>query len=475
MSHTFNTDHQSLAEVSRRRVLQAGGIGALMGIPGMVAAGIDGQKELGKGAARKSVIFILLCGGPSHLDTWDLKPEAPDGIRGPYKPISTSVPGMKISELHTRMATLTQHFSLIRSMTHVGNISNHFDAMHHLLSGAADSPPDAPYMGSILSKVRPNATANSIASYVWLIKCVGDPVFCAPNIGTGGHLGAVHSPLFVGSATNHPALPTFKAPEELYPAVSPDRMLDRRRLIDGLDLTSNLLDKNRTTKDWQELHKRAFDLTSGSAGRQPFELEREPAAVRDRYGRHPLGQNLLLARRLVEAGVGFVTVNGWTGVAPEGGGGAPSSSWDMHGGEMGMGNAFGNGSYGMGYCLPRLDEGLSALLTDLKDRGMLDNTMVVCMGEFGRTPIINAAATNPGRQHWPSCYSAIIAGGGIRGGAVYGESDKTAAFVKDKPVRPQDLGATIYHSLGVPLETRLGSDGFTRPISSGEPLFDLFG
>jgi hypothetical protein len=198
--------------------------------------------------------------------------------------------------------------------------------------------------------------------------------------------------------------------------------------------------------------------------------------VRERYGRHPLGQNLLLARRLVEAGVGFVTVNGWTGPAPgAAGGGPPSSSWDMHGGEMGMGNAFGTGSYGMGWCLPRLDEALSALLVDLEERRLLENTLVVVAGEFGRTPRINASGANPGRQHWPSCYSAIVAGGGIRGGMVYGESDKIGAYVKDKPVRPQDLGATIYHAMGVPLDLRLGKDGFTRPISSGEPILDLFG
>jgi hypothetical protein len=182
-----------------------------------------------------------------------------------------------------------------------------------------------------------------------------------------------------------------------------------------------------------------------------------------------------LARRLIESGVGFVTVNGWTGASPTGGGGAPSSSWDMHGGEMGMGSAFGDGSYGMGWCLPRLDEGLSALLTDLDERGMLDNTMVVCVGEFGRTPRINQPGTNPGRQHWPACYSAILAGGGIQGGQVYGATDKTGAYVKDRPVRAQDLGATIFHSMGVPLDLRLGKDGFTRPISSGEPLWDLFG
>ncbi|HTI50859.1 MAG TPA: DUF1501 domain-containing protein, partial [Planctomycetaceae bacterium] len=329
--------------LNRRRLLQAGGLGALtLGLPGVVTAGVSGDQQLGRGAAEKSVIFILLCGGPSHLDTWDLKPEAPAEIRGPYQPIASRVPGMRISELHPRMSLLTDHFSLIRSMTHIGNISNHFDAMHHCLSGQADAPADSPYIGAILAKVRPSQ--RTVAPYVWLIKCVGDPVFCAPNIGTGGHLGMTHSPLFVGSAANHPAMPGFKAPEELLPAVAPDRMNERRRLLAGLDPAETPDHGARTLTDWQDLHGRAFELASGPGGRQAFELDREPATVRDRYGMHPLGQNLLLARRLVEAGVGFVTVNGWTGPAPGAGGGPPSSSWDMHGGEMGMGSAFGDGS-----------------------------------------------------------------------------------------------------------------------------------
>lgn len=474
MSRSISAMEQPSSTISRRQVLQAAGLGALpLGIPGMVAAGVDAKRGLRKGAAEKSCIFILCCGGPSHLDTWDLKPEAPDTIRGPYEPIPTKVPGMRINELHTRLATMADQICLIRSMTHVGNISNHFDAMHHVLSGQAQAPADAPYIGSILSKARPNQ--RGIAGYVWLIKCVGDPVFCAANIGNGGHLGMMHSPLFVGSATNHPAMPTFKGPDELTAIVSADRMLERRRLLDGLNPTVSAVNDQRATNDWQDLRGRAFDITSGSEGREPFEVHREPQSVRDRYGMHPLGQNLLLARRLVEAGVGFVTVNGWTGPSPNGGGGPPASSWDMHGGEMGMGNAFGSGSYGMGWCLPCLDQGLTALLSDLHDRGMLDNTLVVVTGEFGRTPIINQrGAANPGRQHWPNCFSTILAGGGIRGGRVYGETDKHGAYVKDKPVRPQDLGATIFHSLGVPLDLRLSRDGFTRPLSTGEPLLDLF-
>jgi len=473
MSFSPSHKRQQATLVSRRQFLQAGGIGALtLGLPGMVAAGVNGKQGLGHGAAEKSCIFILLCGGPSHLDTWDLKPEAPAEIRGPYKPIATAVPGMRLSELHPRMAGLTKHFSLIRSMTHVGNISNHFDAMHHCLSGQADAPADSPYIGSVMAKIRPSQ--RSVASYVWLIKCVGDPVFCAPNIGTGGHLGAGYSPLFIGSATNHPALPGFKAPNELLPAVQPERMQERRRLLEGLNPALSPSLGNRVVKEWQELQGRAFELASGSDGRQPFELEREPVTVRERYGMHPLGQNLLLARRLVEAGVGFVTVNGWTGPAPgDAGSGPPSSSWDMHGGQMGMGNAFGTGSYGMGWCLPRLDDALSALLVDLQERGLLERTLVVVAGEFGRTPRINEPGGNPGRQHWPSCYSAIVAGGGTRGGVVYGASDKIGAYVKDKPVRPQDLGATIYHALDVPLDLRVGKDG--RPVSSGQPILDLFG
>ena len=183
---------------------------------------------------------------------------------------------------------------------------------------------------------------------------------------------------------------------------------------------------------------------------------------------HPLGQNLLLARRLVEAGVGFVTVNGWTGPAPgQTGGGPPASSWDMHGSNMGMGSAFGSGSYGMGWCLPCLDEGLSALLTDLKERGLMERTLVVVMGEFGRTPQILQPTENPGRQHWPSCWSAILAGAGIRGGAVWGSTDRHASYVKDAPVRVQGPRRRSTMRLGVSPPVRLGRDGFTLADHDG--------
>ncbi len=459
--------------VTRRRLLQAGGVGALaLGVPGTVAASIDPSRSTNAGAAPTSCIFVLLCGGPAHLDTWDLKPDAPEDIRGPYRPVATRVPGMRISELHTQLPALANEITLIRSMRHVGNISNHFDAMHHLLSGQVGAPADAPYLGAIMSRVRP--TERNIANYVWLIRCVGDPVFCAPNIGSGGYLGAQHAPLFVGAANNHPAMPGFRGPDELKPVVDPARLEGRGRLLQSIN-ADPATETRQARRDWDDIQRRALELASGQGSPQAFELHREPAQIRARYGMNPLGQNLLLARRLVEAGVNFVTVNGWTGpAAGQTGGGPPASSWDMHGSEMGMGNAFGNGSYGMGHCLPVLDAGLSALLVDLRERGLLERTLVVVMGEFGRTPRINQPNVNPGRQHWPSCWSAILAGGGIRGGNVIGESDRIGAYVKDRPVSVQDLGATIFHSLNVPLLTRLGRDGFTKPVSNGQPLLDLF-
>ena len=369
-------------KTSRRRFLQAGGVGMLnLAVPGLVI-GKDKFDASGKAvASKKCCIFLLLCGGPSHIDTWDLKPNAPIEIRGPYKPIRSKVPGMQLSELCPKLSEVTDQFCLIRSMTHPAPIANHYDAMHNMLSGhiierVREGEPDGlPYIGSVVARHLPSE--RNLVSNAWLIKCVGPPVFCAPNIGSGGYLGSAYAPVFIGSADNHPAMPSFKAPE-VYDMGDPARQSERRKLLGNLE--SNRLAENPLAKDWGELREQAYDAMTRPEGRQAFDLNQEKLSVRERYGMHPLGQNLLLARRTVEAGVRFVTVNGWVGPAPEAGGGPPSSSWDMHGGNMGMGDAFGNGSFGMGWCLPRLDQALSALLTDLKERGMLEDTMVVAPG-----------------------------------------------------------------------------------------------
>ena len=216
--------------------------------------------------------------------------------------------------------------------------------------------------------------------------------------------------------------------------------------------------------------ERALELASGKEARQAFDLEREPASLRERYGRGPLGQNLLLARRLIEADVRLVTVTAWTGVPP-GEKFRNVQTWDMHGG--GLGSIFGTGHFGLGWALPRVDESVSALLEDLKQRGLLETTLVVMAGEFGRTPRLEG---KDGRNHWPHCYSALLAGAGIRGGAVYGASDSIGAYVKDAPVSPEDFGATLFHVLGVPLERRLGPAEFMgQPTSTGTPIRSILG
>jgi hypothetical protein len=462
--------------LNRRQALIASGLGMLAHhMPGFVL-GSDKTDASGKAVASdKSCIFVLLCGGPSHVDTWDMKPEAPVDYRGPYQPIATRVPGMLLNEMHTRLATLTDHFTLINSMSHPGAINNHFDAMHNLLSGQSEKrvqegqPDSQPYLSSYIAKHKPST--RNFVSNAWLIKCVGPPVFCAPNIGIGGYLGSAYAPVFVGAADNHPAMTDFKPPE-IYESYDERRFEERKSVLSRLESTR--LDRDQQVKDWSDLREKTYDAMTRSEGRQAFDLNREPASVRERYGMHPLGQNLLLARRMVESGVRIVTVNGWTGQAEHDKNGPPSSSWDMHGGNMGMGNAFGNGSYGMGFCLPRLDQAVSALLSDLAERGMLENTLVVVTGEFGRTPFV-LKQDPPGRQHWPQCFSTILAGAGIAGGKVYGKSNKYGEYPTSNPVRPEELAATIYHALDIPINNPQDPSGISRTLTTGKPIMDLFG
>ncbi len=463
-------------QVNRRQALMAGSLGTLsLGFPGVVM-GADQVDASGQAvASERSCIFVLLCGGPSHVDTWDMKPNAPLDYRGPYNPIATKVPGMRINEMHTHLAKVTNRFTLINSMSHPGAISNHFDAMHNLLSGSSDQrvqqgkPNEQPYLGSFVAKHKPST--RTFVSNAWLIKCVGRPVFCAPNIGIGGYLGSAYAPVFVGAANNHPAMKDFKPPQ-LFDSYDEQRFQERKSLLSRLESTK--LDQTQPARDWSDLREKTYDALTRAEGRQAFDLTRESTKVRERYGMHPLGQNLLLARRMVESGVRFVTVNGWTGQAEHDKKGPPSSSWDMHGGNMGMGNAFGNGSYGMGFCLPRLDQALAALLTDLAERGMLQNTLVVVTGEFGRTPYV-LKQHPPGRQHWPKCFSAILAGAGIKGGNVYGKSDRYGEYPTSNPVRPEELAATIYHALDIPINDPRDASGLSRSLTTGKPVMELFG
>jgi hypothetical protein len=445
--------------LSRRRFLRVGALGGLLTLPGLLRAGGYGSRSAPRGAP-KSCILIVQQGGPSHLDTLDLKPDAPEDTRGPFRPIPTRVPGVRVCELLPRLAGLADRFALIRSMTQPS--ADHHDGMHIFLSGRSAPPADAPYFGSVVAKLRP-ATRN-VPSYVWLQNMEYD---AGPRYQSGGFLGPACAPLRVGTYLDNPSAPGFRVTAfDPQPGLSEGRLLDRRRLLASLDMPPPA---PRTGQSLDRFRERAFDLVTGPEARRAFDLDREPATVRDRYGRHPLGQNLLLARRLIEAGVRLVSIHAWTGVAP-GAKLVTVNVWDAHGGIDYIGSSFGSGTYGLRFILPRLDQAVSALLEDLGQRGLLGETLVAMLGEFGRTPKI----TNMGRDHWPACYSAFLAGCGVRGGVVHGASDRTGAQVKDGPVRPEDFGATLLSALGVPLEARLAPDGATYPASPGQPVSDVF-
>ncbi len=448
--------------MSRRQLLQVGGIGALgLSLPRLLRAKEDGRDGGGSRGAAKSCIFIVQYGGASHLDSWDLKPDAPDEVRGPYRPIATSVPGTRICELLPRLGRLADRYCIVRSMTH-GN-GGHDGGMHVAMTGHSNPAANTPYYGSVAARLRP-ATRN-IPSYVWLQNLAGD---VQPRYLNGGFLGASYSPLRIGTDLDTPAAPGFRVTAfDTAADVSRERLVERFELLRRGEASAVAGTSPDALAGFQ---RRAVDLVTGPEARRAFDLDAETPPVRDRYGRHPLGQNLLMARRLIEAGVRLVSVTAWTGL-PAGEAFRNVQTWDMHGDGAGLGSIFGAGHFGLGWALPKVDQAVSALLEDLELRGLLDDTLVVLVGEFGRSPRIAGA----GRDHWPACYSAMLAGAGVRGGQVYGASDGNGGYVRDRPVTPENFGASLFHALGIPPETRLGADGFTHPASTGQPIRDWFG
>jgi uncharacterized protein (DUF1501 family) len=439
----------------RRQLLVVGAAGWLS-LPQLLRAGDTASRRA------KSCIFIYQYGGLSQLDSWDPKPNAPEDLRGPYKPIATAVPGFHVGELMPQLARCADKYAVIRSMSHTVPI--HDVANRMLLAGQSKPEMNATPVGAIITKLRP--PAENVPAHVWLQKFGGGAMPPEPTYVTGGLFGPSQAPLVIGNShDDNLATPGYRIRAlETATDLSAGRVNDRLRLLKfmGPPAEPTSMDRYR---------ERAADLLTGAKARAAFEIDREPASVRDRYGRNPLGQNLLLARRLVEAGVRLVSVVAWTGLAP-GDKFMSIETWDMHG-NAGV-SIFGSGWNGLGFALPRCDIAVSALLDDLEIRGLLDSTLVVLVGEFGRTPRISRGAGAIGRDHWPNCYSAMLAGAGVRGGAVYGASDKTAAYVKDRPVSPEDFAATVLHALDIPPETRISPDGFTLPASTGRPVTELW-
>lgn len=452
----------SVPLVARRALLRAGGLGMLgLTLPGLLRAE---AKESGIKARAKSVIFLFQFGGPSHLDTFDMKPDAADGIRGPLKPIPSNVPGVGVCEQLPRMARVMDKVTLVRTMTHT--MKNHNSASYYALTGRAPPVDDIrlrdsielfPAYGSVVDRLAPpSADMPGFVAYPYVIR--------DGAVTPGQHasfLGKAHDPLLI---TEDPNGPDFRLPELSLPSnLSLARLEKRRELQALIDGQSRLLDFSAEAQGLDAYYKKAIAMLSSPKVRSAFDLSSEPEKLRDAYGRHTYGQGCLLARRLVEAGVRFVTVYFSESI---GGQSTTSGGWDTHG--------FNNTRmYPIieKYHLPMTDRTMPTFLEDLDQRGLLDETLVVWMGEFGRTPKINE---NASRDHWPQCYTALLAGGGVKRGHVYGESDKSGAFPARDPVRPDDLAATMYHLLGIDPQTEV-RDAANRPlvIAEGQPVMDL--
>ncbi len=450
--------------MTRRSLIRVGAAGfAGLNLPGLLRA---------SGAARgpskaRAVIFLQQWGGPSHLDTFDMKPDAPDGIRSDFRPIASSAPGLYISEHLPRFAGVLGKFAQVRSIHH--RMGNHNSAGYYSLTGHAPPIDDQrlrdtlelyPSYGSVVSKFRP-VDDPSLPTYVSFPHVIRDGSV-TPGQGAS-FLGKAHAPFFVG---RDPAAEDFRLPELSLPASLPlDRLDDRRGLLARIDAQNVALRQNATARGIDSFYDRALSMLASPKVKEAFDLSREPAKLRDDYGRTTYGQGCLLARRLVESGVRFVTVYFSSTI----GMGVGTGGWDTHG------NNFNDLKDRL---LPITDRAVPTLIHDLDARGLLDETLVVWMGEFGRSPRIglSANAKTPGRDHWPKCYTALMAGGGVTPGAVYGSSDRIGAYPASDPVRPDDVAATLYWALGIdPATEVVDTLGRPLPIASGSPITRLFG
>ena len=363
-----------------------------------------------------------------------------------------------------RLAQNTEKYAVIRSMTHGNAVHDQANAM--LLAGREKRSADDPSFGAMVTKLRP--TAASVPPHVWLQKYGGGAAPPEDTYLTGGRLGMAMAPMLIGQQhDDNPSAPDFRVRAfDTNEQLSPDRLAARWKLARILEHQSTI--GNQAEYESLDLYQQqAYELVHSSQARSAFDIAQEKPSTRDRYGRNPMGQNLLLARRLVEAGVRLVNVVAWTGLAPHEKF-VSLETWDMHGNaDVGI---FENGWNGLPFALPRADQAVAALLEDLSERGLLESTLVVFVGEFGRTPVIRKGAKRIGRDHWPQCYSAMVAGAGIQGGVVHGESDSQAAYVKSNPVTLDDFTATLFAAMDINPASRLSADGFTMPASNGTPI-----
>jgi hypothetical protein len=438
--------------ISRRPLLKAGAAAALGLFWNQWLRAESTQNAKGKA---RSVILIFNSGAPSHIDLWDPKPNAPETIRGPYQPIQTNVNGVQISQMLPLLAKHADRYAIVRTVHHTH--TQHNSGMHWSIVGKPykidstlinPSRNDYPSFGTLVGWLaQQEERTSAVPPYVITpYPHCDSTVYVTPGQ-YGGCLGAKYDPFVLNADPNAANFqPAFGGKE----AADPAQLDARRELLRQLD--SSFASQGADFREFETNKQKAFSLVGSSQVRKAFDLKQESPSTRDRYGRHSWGQSHLLARRLVEAGCKFVTtVNG------------PSIVWDTH---------KDNFKRMESQLVPPMEKAFSALLDDLHDRGLLDSTLVIWLGDFGRTPTINKDA---GRDHWPQCYSAILAGGGIRGGQVVGVSDSIGAYPKDQPVAPADLHATVFAALGYDPNaiTYLSPEGRPFPLSEGKPIRQL--
>jgi hypothetical protein len=440
----------------RRVFLRVGGLG-LFGL-GLTDIAPAAASSISRPAPARACIFIFYQGGPSHLDTWDMKPSAPLEVRGEFQAVQTSVPGIRACEHLPALARVAHKLAIVRSLHH--GMTNHLPGAFATLCGriplrgdqlfVGQDRDDPPSIGSAFSFLRPSSTPGmpsfvAVPYRMWNERDVPGQ--------SSGFLGSAHEPFQMEADPN---AADFRI-SELEPSdgVTRDRLERREYLLSGTERVSTRKNVSDSAAELGAYHHKALEMLRSGPVRSAFRLAAEEPRLRDRYGRTTHGQSLLLARRLVEAGVRFVAVYDRKINGPE--------SWDTHG---------ENFRLLKDVLLPAADQGLAALIADLEGRGLLDSTLIVAVGEFGRTPKVNSAA---GRDHWPFCYTGILAGAGVAGGALHGSSDRLGAYPDSHPTTPDDLAATIYWRMGVDARTELADrSGRRYRLADGMPLRSLF-
>ncbi|RMG40756.1 MAG: DUF1501 domain-containing protein [Planctomycetota bacterium] len=470
--------------VTRRDVLRVGGSGILGATLGTLfhlqAASANQSGGLPGWGRAKSIIMCYLQGGPSHIDLWDPKENVPDNVKSAFKSISTKLPGVKFTELLPKLAQVVDKVTLIRSMSYTPNgLFNHTAAIYQMMTGYTTdkvspsgqleppSPKDFPNFGSNIIRLRPPEVP--MLPFVMMPRPLQESNVVGKG-GTAGFLGRAYDPYTLyppGDDMDMNKMDRIRVDDlQLQPDVFAVRMQRRARLRDAIERNMPEIERAVASYNLDEYYDKALSLVISGRARNAFMLSQEPDSIRDRYGRNTFGQSCLLARRLVEAGTRVVEVI-WPKVAN-----SNNHSWDVHSGlTKRMRDQSG----------PMFDTGLSALIADLDERGLLDETLVVAVGEFGRSPQRGVSTSgngnsNDGRDHWPYCYTALIAGAGIQRGSVYGESDKTASAPLKDPVHPGQLLATIYHAFGIRPDTIVYNHlNQPRELVKAEAITELFG